>query len=415
MSKKFIICALLLFFLAGCGTDGTAADVMSNAGNMVKNREESMIESSNSGQAFSYQKSDDSNQKESTEVLVEDEDPNSDHQIFTFTRKSNNFENAQGTIVLTENRCDIRFLSEEGEEKEWIDGILLDHQKEYDANSSKLIQYADEVISQYGSESFYTYSNYEDQGIVRHDSRVASIVAINNMYSGGAHPNTVQTVQNLDLKNHRVLKLEDVIYETSASELVQMVQDAVKNKYEHLDVDALYSNYADTIETSMRYGSMTSCWYFNYDSLVIFFNQYELGPYASGIIKVEVPYRKLSGILREEFFPEKHDQCTGNLRVVTDLQGQAPISCVIDPEGSQIYIQADGLVQSVQVSEILWVDDIPVSQSMMISIDQMDQQDALSLTGGFDDETRSFAIEYTNDCGERIVYYIHPEGLTQTP
>ena len=52
---------------------------------------------------------------------------------------------------------------------------------------------------------------------------------------------------------------------------------------------------------------------------------------------------------------------------------------------------------------------------LLFSAKIMGQNDVLEITGGFDDENRSFAIEFTNGGGERVLYYIQPGELSAEP
>lgn len=431
MSKKFITFAMALLFLTGCGAAGgvveAASDVIKTVQSASIVRESGLESASVAAQDSTIRQQadcdggpesaseEDAQSSARTEAKSMRKRPQK--QYFSFRRESRNQENSDGICLLTENRCYARFFVEDSGLQTWVDGILAENRKAYDTNSQNLLRYAEEVIAEYGSESFYTYSNYQDQGIARHDSRVVSLLAVSHLHSGGAHPNTVQTAMNLDLQEQKILKLEDVIYQNRAADLEQTVQNTVQNKFDAIGVDALYEDYPDTISVSMTYGSMTPYWYFDYGGLVVFYNQYELGPYAAGLIKVEIPYQKLHGILREEFFPQERTDEDGacDLMIAADGTDLNQIPCTIDPDGQQILITTDGAVQGVQVSEILWVDETAVSQSMLISISEMDERDVLVLTGGFDDDSRSFAVEFSDENGNRKIYFIHPEGLTEEP
>lgn len=416
MPKKFITFGMVLLFLAGCGVSGRAAYAVPEAINMIKTAPEE-VPYTTAATDCSSQRTKTSAQTEGiTDPAREKAAEKSAPQYFIFSRESGSQENDDGNVLLAENRCDMRFFSGDPIREQWVNGILSENHRRFDTTSENLVAYAEDVIAEYGSDSFYTYTNYQDQGISRHDSRVVSAITITRIHFGGAHPKTDQTAMNLDMKEQRLLKLEDVIYEDGASELERMVQTAVKNKFEGLGVDALYEDYADIIAASMSYGRMTPSWYFGDDSLVVFYNQYELGPYAAGIIKVEVAYENLGGILREAFFPQASEECREcDLTIAADAQNLEQIPCIIEPNGPEILIRANGTVRDVQVSEVFWVDETPVSQVMMISISELNEENVLVLTGGFDDENRSFAVEFSDECGKRQMYYIHPEGLSEEP
>lgn len=422
MPKKWIGAAITLLFLAGCMHSGSTVEAASDAIDTVqrnlytnKTDTEQTFLPNEAAMVRQRRVDADLSTEDTSESVTNQSEESVERQYFRFRRESRSQKNEEGICLLTENRCYTRFFGKNSELQTWIDEILAENRKIYDSNSQNLLQYAQEVILEYGSESFYTYSNYQDQGIARHDSRVVSLLEVSHLHSGGAHPSTVQTARNLDLQKQKVLKLEDVIYQNRVAELEQLVQSAVKNKFEHLGIGALYEDYPETISISMNYGNMTPYWYFDYGGLVVFYNQYELGPYAAGLIKVEIPYQKLHGILRKEFFPEDQTDSTCDLKAIADGTDLDQILCTIEPNGQQILISTEGTVQGVQVSEVLWVDETPVSQTMMISVSEMNEQDVLVLTGGFDDDNRSFAVEFSDGNGNRKTYFIHPDGLTEEP
>lgn len=334
---------------------------------------------------------------------------------FVFTRDSAISTADDGTELLYEYTCDTSFYSMDPEQEAWVDSILVEIRREYVSNSENLLQYAQEQHLSGSEPNFYSYSNYQELGVGRHDSRLVSLMVLSSVYSGGAHPGTVQTAWNLDMENQKILTLEDVIYEEGARELANMVQLTIEDKFLDLGEGALFEDYADTIQSAFSYGSMTPYWYFNDTGLVIFFNQYELGPYAAGIIKAEVPYESLNGILREEYFPGNYGTIPGDLLLRGDWDGYRKIPITVEADGEHILIGVEGEVYQVQLSEVSWLEGTAIGQRMLFSASNLTQSDVLELIGGYDDESRSFAVEFTDGQGNTTVYYIHPEGLSEAP
>lgn len=334
---------------------------------------------------------------------------------FVFTRDSAISTAEDGTELLYEYTCDTDYTSMDPELEAWVDSVLEQIRRDYTSNSDNLLHYAQEYVTAAGSESFYSYSNYQELGVGRHDSKVVSLMVLSSVYSGGAHPNTVQTAWNLDMENRMVLTLEDVIYADSAQSLSELVLATVEEKFLPLGEGALFDDYADTISGSFVQGAMTPYWYLNDEGLVIFYNQYELGPYAAGIIKAEIPYSALDGILREEYFPGIYSALPGDLLLRGDWEDYRKIPITVEPEGDHILIGVEGEVYQVQLSEVSWLEGTAIGQKMLFSASSLTQNDVLELIGGYDDESRSFAIEFTDGQGDTTVYYIHPEGLSEAP
>ena len=340
----------------------------------------------------------------------------SSSNYFTFSRANSVTTADDGTELLYEYSCDTAFSSWNEGTQSWVDSILEQIHRDYSANSENLLLYAREHLAEIGTEYFYGFSNYQEVAVGRHDTHVVSLMVLSSVYSGGTHPNSVQTAWNLDLANQKLLSLEDVIHPEMAPTLAQMVRQQVDEKFLPLGEGALFDNYGDTIANSFAGEAMTPYWYFNDQGMVIFFNQYELGPYASGIIKTQISYPELAGILREEYFPGNDTaQIPGDMLLRGDWDGYRKIPITVESDGERILIGVEGEVYQVQLSEVSWLEGTAIGQRMLFSADRMNQNDVLELIGGYDDETRSFAVEFMDGQGNVTVYYVHPEGITPEP
>ena len=337
-------------------------------------------------------------------------------EYFTFTAQNSTVTDDDGLTIMLENQTIPTFTSADPERSAWVDEILARIDRDYRTDSTNLDTYAREYLSMYGSDTFYSFSNYQQMGIARHDETVVSLIVLSSLYSGGTHPNSVQVAYNLDIENRRILRLEDILTETGAGELGRLVQEGVDEKFAPIDGgNGLFDDYADTIGTSMTYGNMTAYWYLNDVGLVVFYNQYELGPYAAGIIKVELPYEALDGILKPEYLPMQPSGAAGRLALRSSAEGLCEIPITIEREGETLLIGVEGTVYQVQLSEVLWLEDTPIAQQILFSAKSLGENDVLEITGGYNDENRSFAIEYIDGRGEGQLVYVHDGELSDTP
>lgn len=403
MLQKLIFLIITAIFITGCGASAPDEPTIADTAPAV--REDGYL-----GRTESIQ---------TATAAGEPAEPVYDAAIpeyFVFTKRTNTVTNDDGVPLLYENQTVPAFTSADPDRSTFVTGILSDIDRNFVTDSTNLRTYAEEFVEEEGTDYFYSYSNYQTLAIARHDETVTSLIALSSINSGGSHPNSVQIAYNLDITNQRVLTLEDVIAESGAAELADLVRSAVDEKFAPIDGgNGLFEDYASTIDSSMSYGSMTPYWYFNADGLVIFYNQYELGPYAAGIIKAELPYESLEGILLEEYFPAESDGTPGDLIRRGEWEGYRRIPITIEPEGETLRIGVEGQVYQVRLSEILWLDQTPIAQDILFSAMSLGQNDVLELTGGYTDDARSFAIEFTNGLGEQKLYYIHAEGLSEEP
>lgn len=337
-------------------------------------------------------------------------------EYFYFTKYSNTITNEDGQALLYENRCTPSFTSGDAKRSEWVSSILGGIERDFNTDSTNLQEYARDYVDEYGTDLFYNYSNYQQLGVARHDEAVVSLIALSSLYSGGSHPNSVQVAYNLDIANQRLLKLEDVIGEEAAPELARLVRESVDSKFNVIDGgNGLFEDYGDIIDSSMLHGNMTPYWYFNDKGLVIFYNQYELGPYAAGIIKAELPYGALDGILREEYFPIPGNGAPGDLVLRGEWEGYRRIPITLDEEAGVLLVGVEGTIYQVQLSQIQWLEDTPIAKEMRFSALSLGQNDVLEISGGYTDDTRSFVIEFIDGRGEHRIYYIRDGELTGEP
>ena len=426
MRKGLIFLLILCLILTGCG--GSAApesyeedSVVNDAANRQEQAGPGTLDTQPPAETAAPESCDHSTVNgaaltgggEPSETVTEDSSGGSNY--FTISRGNSVTAGADGTELLYEYSCDTSFVSWDRETQEWVDSILEQIHADYASNSGNLLQYAQDHLTEVGKEYFYSFSNYQEVAVGRHDTRVVSLMVLSSVYSGGTHPNSVQTAWNLDLTEKRVLRLEDVLEADGVQMLADMVKQQIDDKFLPLGEDALFSDYAEAIADSFNGEPMTPYWYFNDRGLVIFYNQYELGPYAAGIIKTQISYEALKGILREEYFPGKDPQIPGNMLLRSDWEGYRKIPITVESDGERILVGVEGEVFQIQLSEVSWLEGTAIGQRMLFSADRMTQNDVLELIGGYDDETRSFAVEFVDGQGNTVVYYIHPDGLSDKP
>lgn len=405
MLRKLSFILVLAMLLSACGVSVSSDD---NAAASSGSGTESVSSSSVPGETVAG----------SSEIPENAKDAASDvsAEYFCFTKYSNTVSNDDDVDMFYENRCVPSFVSPDPQHSEWVGSVLADIDRDFNAESSNLRQYAEDYLRENGTDYFYSYSNYQQLGIARHDETIVSLISLSSLYSGGSHPNSVQTTYNMDISGQRLLMLEDVIEEASAQKLAALVQAGVDEKFAMIDgVNGLFSDYVDTIATSMDYGNMTPYWYLNDVGLVIFYNQYELGPYAAGIIKVEIPYADLKGILLEEYFPAPGDGSTGDLVLKGEGTDGKRICLTLDDENNSLLIGVEGTVYQVQISEVLWMNNTAIDQDLRFSALSLGPNDVLEISGGYSDETKSFVIEFIDGRGDHHLYHIRDGELIEEP
>ncbi len=117
--------------------------------------------------------------------------------------------------------------------------------------------------------------------VVRDKGGYLSIAEATYHQMGGAHPTSYQYAKTFDLNNEKELMLSDVLKGTS-DEISEMIYTAFVEKYGeeyfYLNIEGL-KNAADTVS-----------WYITDKSIVLYYNIYEVTPYAAGMPTVEIAY-----------------------------------------------------------------------------------------------------------------------------
>ena len=144
--------------------------------------------------------------------------------------------------------------------------------------------------------------------VERKDNKL--LVLSNQIYydAGGAHPSTNSLYTNVHVPTGKELKIDDVIidknsfYDTLKTELKKQNPD-----YEFFDdweksLDNYKKGFMDLGDSTedLKYEISLNFALLN-NKLNVYFNPYELGPYASGGIGVNLPYSEFKGLGKDEY------------------------------------------------------------------------------------------------------------------
>lgn len=156
------------------------------------------------------------------------------------------------------------------------------------------------------------YSIENSVQMKRADDTVFSYTRTDYSFFGGAHPNTYITGYQFDSQTGEALTLQDVAADYDG--VYEYVTDTL-NRYSDEDGFTFFDGYEDTVKT-MFYGAEEDSkvsemenallssvnWFMTESGIVVFFNQYDLAPYAMGQITVEIPFSAENGLLQAEYF-----------------------------------------------------------------------------------------------------------------
>ncbi|MCE1252929.1 MAG: DUF3298 and DUF4163 domain-containing protein [Anaerolineae bacterium] len=111
-------------------------------------------------------------------------------------------------------------------------------------------------------------------------------------YAGAAHPNSFYTSFNYDLKEHRMLELKDLFM--PGSDYLGAISSYSNTVLSSLLGDAFFAEGAQAKEENYK------TWNLELDGLLFTFDPYQVGPYAAGAQKVNIPVSALESLTDAE-------------------------------------------------------------------------------------------------------------------
>ena len=192
----------------------------------------------------------------------------------------------------------------------------------------------------------------------RIDHGVLSFFGQNVQYNGASHPERTGTAANYDMLTGDVLTLAGILAPGASTNVLceLVVQELNTNK----DTFRLYDYFEETV--GHRFAAdpiQDENFYFTQAGLCFFFDPMELAPYSSGIVHVEIPYKKLSGLLYDGYFPDEQDYATGKIiahrhsDVKTENFTQIA-EITFDPGGEMIFLYSDTSVRNIRIEAGAW-------------------------------------------------------------
>ena len=141
---------------------------------------------------------------------------------------------------------------------------------------------------------WYTMSN-RNKILFQNDSLLSYAVEYSD-YEGGAHGSYRVLYTNIDLNSLTTISEEDLFVPDYFKPLTDIILHRLMDQYNAITPDALLLNGFFTIEDIVPNNNF----WINDEGLHYSYNQYEIAPYAMGVIDVTVPYSDLTDILLPE-------------------------------------------------------------------------------------------------------------------
>lgn len=216
---------------------------------------------------------------------------------------------------------------------------------------------------------------------VRMDHGVMSLFGTQSSFNGGMHSNISAIAVNYDMMTGDVLTFGSIMHPDAEKEsFIQLVLEkleAVKEDY------YLYDDFE--IAVRARLGgdeNLYEDFFFTQTGLNFFFSPYEIAPYASGIISVEIPYSELPGLIYDGYFPAERQVVNGKMKsgifMKTDMTRFNNMAEVILSDGKDLrVVYPMGSVEDIRIS--IAADGMTMPAYTVFAALEMSDKDAVVL------------------------------------
>lgn len=284
------------------------------------------------------------------------------------------------------------------------DNIVLDFLNRIDMT----VQNADSILAaaQFDydpSNEWFPYFYRIVYSPTRIDHGVLSLFGSQRSYSGGMHSNISCIAANYDLLTGDPLTLGSIMHMDAAKE--DFIVRIIDKLYGLAEEYYLYEDFEDGVYARLSGDeNLYEDFYFTQTGLCFFFSPYEIAPYSSGVISVEIPYTELPGLIYDGYFPGEREQVSGsmhsgnfmqvdmeqfnNMAEVTLVTGEEIM--VVYPEGNvediRINVSGDGMTQQDYI--IFAALEMSGQNAVVISLAEEDiSKMTVSYTAGGKDES----------------------------
>ena len=143
-------------------------------------------------------------------------------------------------------------------------------------------QYLDDIKNGFPVHVFEALQTFE---VTYNKACIISLYFDNYRYTGGAHGLTVRTSQTWNLKTGKMLKLRE-LYKCSDNYKSYIKKKIIEQIRENPDI--YFENYEELVEQTFDVNNF----YCTPQGVVVYFQQYDIAPYASGIREFLLPYNR---------------------------------------------------------------------------------------------------------------------------
>ena len=131
------------------------------------------------------------------------------------------------------------------------------------------------------------YEVFSDYTITYNQNSIVSLYSDEYIYSGGAHGNTIRSSQNWNINFAKQFSLES-LFDNDCNYILDILKD-INNQIEEQIANGsnqYFDNYCSLVLNTINLDNF----YLNPGYITIFFQQYDIAPYSSGIPTFNIQY-----------------------------------------------------------------------------------------------------------------------------
>lgn len=275
-------------------------------------------------------------------------------------------------------------------------------------NKTDMQENAEQILAAAKSvyaENSHNWTPYVSQVLytpTRVDQSVMSLSGSHTTYTGTPHPETVYSSLNYNMLTGEFLTLPEILVaEDSGDKLSQFIIDILSKQKESLYIR---DGFEDTVKA--RFAKSLSDdfdWYFSFEGLIFYFVPYDIAPYASGVIKAEIPYTQLTGILKDDYFPRESDSVVGTMNAAilgNRLDQYTQVAEIVVNKGAnKILLYTDQMVQQLRIVTGSWSADGATftQENTVFATDNLTPGDAIMLEAELTDSLPTIMLHYQSN------------------
>ena len=191
-----------------------------------------------------------------------------------------------GTVLMYINYVYPIIRNDGNEYIEKINEEYKAYAEEFVSGAESTADEAKQAFDEMGADNFTPYDFNLSYDVHTDKNGIISVTNYGYYYTGGAHPNTERESRTFDINNGKELVLSDIV-KGDADEIHQMVYDAFVTSFEENN-ESFSAEAASDLDKECD----NVKFYLTDNSLVLYFDVYQVDSYAAGYPTVELKYNE---------------------------------------------------------------------------------------------------------------------------